>query len=183
MFRNKRIEAARFAALMLLATALGAAFAGCKDEPTWPLQDEERQILKPGLNVYLTLDSDDAALGATVRVVAKVRAVDVKLTPTGFQVDLRYDPEKLEPLDAAEIRDGVLRAVNLSAGPGLVRAAGAAADGIDTGVLFALDMKVKATAYAESLALGVRELTVLEQNFADLKADVALAPRAVVVAR
>lgn len=184
MFGDKRMKTPGYAALALLASAaMGAAFSACKDEPLRPPQDEEQQILKPGLNVYLTVDREDAATGDRVRVTAKVRAVDVDLTPTGFQVDLRYDPEKLEPIETAAIRDDVLRAVNLDAGPGLIRAAGAAADGIGGDVLFALEMKVKAPAYRESLTLDVRELTVAQQNFSDAAAQAVIGARAVVVGR
>jgi hypothetical protein len=173
-----------YAALALLGSVtLGGVVSACKEEPTRPLQNEEQQILRSGLNVYLTVDSDDANPGARVRVSAKVRAVGVDLTPTGFQVEVRYDPEKLEPIEATALEDGALRAVNLSAGSGLIRAAGAAANGIGGDVLFALEMKVKAPGYRETLAVDVKELTVTQQNFADAAADVVLAARAVVVSR
>jgi hypothetical protein len=94
---------------------------------------------------------------------------------------VRYDPKRLEPVEVVQLEDGVLRAVNLAAAPGLIRAAGAAAGGIESEVLFVLDMIVKAPAYGETLSLDLKELMVIERNFADVTADVVLAPRAVVV--
>lgn len=182
MFGNKQIKAWPYAvAVLLVGTALGAVFAGCTEEPVRPFQDEEQQILKPGLNVYLTLDNDRAPPGTKVRAVAKVRAMGVELTPAGFQIDVLYDPKKLEPAEVVQLEDGVLRAVNLAAAPGLIRAAGASASGIESEVLFVLEMTVKEAGYGETLTLEVKELTVLERNFADVTADVVPAPRAVVV--
>lgn len=182
MFRIKKMKGSRYAAALLATGIAGAAaLVGCWDEPTEPVRDGEQEILQPGLNAYLTLDRDDAQPGETVRVTVKVRPVGVDLTPAGFQVDLAYDAEKLEPVAATRIGDGVLRAVNLFAGPGLVRAAGASANGLGSSPLFALDMKIRAPAYGESLTLDVKELTVLQDNFADASADVVPAERAVVV--
>ena len=183
MFGDKQIKAWPYAVAVLLAgAALGAVFAGCTEGPVRPFQDEEQQILKPGLNVYLTLDNDRAPAGATVRAVAKVRAMGVELTPAGFQVDVLYDPKKLEPAEVVQLEDGVLRAVNMAAAPGVIRAAGAAAAGIESGVLFEVEMTAKGVGYGETLSLEVKELPVLERNFADVTADVVPAPRAVVVA-
>jgi hypothetical protein len=184
MFRDRNMKGWGYAALALLVSVtLGGVVSACKEEPTQPLQIEEQPILRPGLNVYLTVDSDDASPGGRVRVTARVRAVEVDLTPTGFQVEVRYDPEKLEPLEAPALEDGVLRAVNLSAEPGLIRAAGAAANGFGGDVLFALEMKVKAQGYRETLAMDAKELTVTQKNFADVAADVVLPAQAVVVSR
>jgi hypothetical protein len=182
MFRIKKMKHRSYAAA-LLATgiAVAATVVGCWDEPTEPVQDGEEEILQPGLNAYLTLDRDDAPPGGRVRVAVKVRPLGVDLTPTGFQVDLQYDPEKLEPVAETRFGDGVLRAVNLIAGPGLVRAAGASANGLGSNPLFALDMKVKAPAYGETLTLDVREVTVLQDDFADASADIVPAARAVVL--
>lgn len=182
MFRMTKMNGRRSAAALLGATlAVAAALAGCWDEPTEPVRGGEQEILRPGLNAYLTLDRADAPTGATIHVVAKVRAVGVDLTPTGFQVDLQYDPEKLEPVAVTRIEDGVLRAINLTAGPGLIRAAGASANGMGGSPLFALDMEVKAPEYRQTLILGVKELTVLQGNFADASAEIVLPAQAAVL--
>jgi hypothetical protein len=164
--------------LILAITAAG--FAACADEPTTPGSGEEAN-LPPGLNVYLTLDDRQATPGSRVRVTGKVRAVGVDLTPTGYLVRLSYDPAKLEPVAARSLEDGVLRAINIGVAPGLVKAAGASANGLNTDVLFELEMKVKSGGYADGLSITVDQLGVVERNFADLAADVVVMPQAMVV--
>ncbi|MGD2215565.1 MAG: hypothetical protein PVJ64_02365 [Gemmatimonadales bacterium] len=171
------------AAATLLGLTLAAGFSACADEPTRPAESAEEAALSPGVNVYLTLDNEAATPGSHITVTGKVRAVGVELTPTGYFVDLLYDPEKLEPVAAATLDDEVLRAINLEAGPGLVKAAGAAANGLKSDVLFELEMKVKAEGYADGLEVQVHELTVLEKNFMDVSPDVVIPPQAVIVSR
>ncbi|MGD2152678.1 MAG: cohesin domain-containing protein [Gemmatimonadales bacterium] len=166
--------------IALVVAIAAAGFAACAEEPTTAGSGEETN-LPEGLNVYLTLDSWQAAPGTNVRVTGKVRAVGVDLTPTGFLVRLSYDPAKLEPVAARSLDDGVLRAVNLGVAPGLVKAAGASANGLNTDVLFELDMKVKKAGYAAGLSIAVDELGVVERNFADFAADVLVMPQAVVI--
>jgi hypothetical protein len=165
---------------MLIVAITAAGFAACADEPTTPRSGEEAN-LPQGMNVYLTVGDRQAAPGSSVRVTGKVQAVGVDLTPTGFLVRVTYDPAKLEPVAARSLEDGVLRAVNIGVAPGLVKAAGASANGLSTGVLFELDMKVKKAGYAEDLSIAVDELGVIERNFADLAADVVVMPQVMVV--
>lgn len=167
-------------AVIVIAAIVAAGFAACADEPTTPRSGPEAN-LPQGINVYLTVDDRQAAPGSIVRVTGKVQAVGVDLTPTGFLVRLTYDPAKLEPLAARSLEDGVLRAVNIEVAPGLVKAAGASANGLSTDVLFELDMRVKKAGYAEELAIAVDELGVIERNFADLAADVVVMPQVLVV--
>jgi hypothetical protein len=174
----KGLRSSLTVALVVAITAAG--FAACADEPTTPDSSEEAN-LPQGLNVYLTLDDRQASTGSSVLVTGKVRAVGVDLTPAGFLVRLTYDPAKLEPLAARSLEDGVLRAINLEVAPGLVKAAGASANGLGTDILFELDMKVKKGGYADDLSIAVDELGVIERNFADLAADVVVMPQAVVV--
>lgn len=171
------------AATVMLGIALAVGFSACADEPTRPAGTGEDAILRPGVNVYLTLDSEAAEPGSRVRVVGKVRPVGVEITPTGFCVDLSYDPEKLAPVEAVTLDDGVLRVSNLKAGPGLVKLAGAAPNGLASDALFAIEMKVVAHGYADGLSLGVNELTVVEKNFMDVAGDVVIPPRPLVVGR
>lgn len=181
MYLINDIKALRSPLTAMLVVAITAAgFAACADEPTTPGSSEEAN-LPQGLNVYLTLDDRQAAPGSLVRVTGKVRAVGVDLTPTGFLVQLTYDPAKLEAVAARSLEDGVLRAVNLEVAPGLVKAAGASANGLSTDILFELDMKVKKGGYAEALSIAVDELGVIERNFADFAADVVIVPQVMVV--
>lgn len=170
------------AACLLLGLGLAIGFSGCRDEPTRP-ESWEEAALSPGVNVYLTLDNDAATPGSRITVTGKVRAVGVELTPTGYLVHLLYDPERLEPVEAATLDDGVLRAINLAAGPGLVKAAGAAADGLKSDVLFQIEMEVAADGYADGLEVQVHELTVVEKNFMDVALDVVMPPQPVIVSR
>jgi len=179
--RDREIRGLRTPVVIALVVAIAAAgFAACAEEPTTAGSAEDAN-LPQGLNVYLTLDDWQAAPGSSVRVTGKVRAVGVDLTPTGFLVRLSYDPAKLEPVAARSLDDGVLRAINLGVAPGLVKAAGASANGLNTDVLFELDMKVKQAGYAERLAIAVDELGVVERDFADLAADAVVMPQAVPV--
>lgn len=176
--KTKNLRAPLVLASILAITAAG--FAACADEPTRPSSGEESN-LPQGLNVYLTLDDQQATPGSLVRVTGKVRAVGVELTPTDFLVRVTYDPAKLEPVAARSLEDGVLRAINLGVAPGLVKAAGAAANGLKTDVLFEFEMKVIKGDYAEALSIAVDELGVVERNFADLAADVITMPQALLV--
>lgn len=169
--------------LAALGLALAAGFGACTDDPTKPPESTEEAALEPGLNVYLTLDDDAAPIGSRVTVTGKVRAVGVELTPTGYLVDLEYDAEKLEPLESVELEDGVLRAVNLEAAAGVVKAAGAAPNGLESGVLFAIEMEVAGRGYADGLQLEVHELTVVEKSFMDVAAQAVHPPRALVVGK
>jgi hypothetical protein len=183
MYRIEEIKGRRTLLTVMVIVAITAAgFAACADEPTTPGGSEVAN-LPQGLNVYLTLDDQRAAPGASVRVTGKVSAVGVDLTPTGFLVRLSYDPAKLEPVADRSPEDGVLRAINIGVAPGLVKAAGASAKGLHTDVLFELDMKVKQAGYTDGLAIAVDELGVIERNFADLAADAVVAPQAIVVPR
>ncbi len=166
--------------IVSVAATMAVGFAACAEEPTTPVSGEEAN-LPQGLNVYLTLDDRQAAPGSSVRVTGKVRAVGVDLTPTGFLVRLTYDEAKLEPVAARALEDGVLRAINLEVAPGLVKAAGASANGLSTDILFELEMKVKKGGYAEALSIAVDELGVIERNFADFAADVVVVPQVMVV--
>ncbi len=181
MHQINEIKALRTPLTAVLIVAVAAAgFAACADEPTAPGSGEEAN-LPQGVNVYLTLDDRQATPGSSVRVTGKVRAVGVDLTPTGFLVRLTYDPAKLEPVAARSLEDGVLRAINIGVAPGLVKAAGASAIGLNTDVLFQLEMKVIKRGYADNLSIAVDELGVIENNFADFAADVVVMPQAMVV--
>ena len=161
----------RLAALALV----GSIAVGCDDEPTEPFVDE--LMLPEGVSVFLTVDDARAPVGSVVSVAAKVSVVDVDLTPTAYTVGLGYDPERLEPVEAERLVDSVLRSVNLNADPGTVLAAGSAASGLEDGTMFRIGMKVKRPDYVETLAIDLRELIVLERNFADVAPDVIVLSR------
>ena len=94
------------------------------------------------------------------------------LNPTAFLANLRYDPERLEPVAVVTQRDDVVRVVNLEAGPGLIKAAGAAANGLGTEILVTVTMRVKQAGYTASLSIDLEELTVVQGNFADKASQV-----------
>ncbi|MDH3290203.1 MAG: hypothetical protein OEO20_12050 [Gemmatimonadota bacterium] len=171
------------AAAVTVGLALAAGFSACADEPVGAAGHGEEAVLTSGVNVYLTLDRETATPGSRVTVTGKVRTIDLELTPTGFVVDVLYDPEKLRPIEAATLDDGVLRAINLAADPGLIKVAGAAADGLRGDVLFAVHMEVIETGYSPSLKARVHELTVIENNFMDVTPSVVVPPHPVVVGR
>lgn len=170
----------RFAAGLAIVALIGGLLSGCDEEPTQPFQDE--LVLPAGVSVFLTVDDARASVGSVVNVTGRVRAVDADLTPTAYTVGLGYDPERLEPLGSEKPADGALRSIHLQAEPGLVLAAGAAANGLDGGLLFQVVMKVKKPDYVETLSIDLRELIVLENNFADIATDVNVLSRPVLSA-
>ena len=129
----------RFAALCT-AISIGAVVTACDDDPITPEEGQAFVVLDKGLNAYLVVSSDKARTGSTISVEAHVRVVGEDLNPTAFLANLRYDAERLEPIAVIAQKDNVVRAVNLEAGPGLIRAAGAAANGLGTEILVALTM-------------------------------------------
>ena len=172
-FGNRRLANTRFTALFAALTA-GALVTACQDDPITPggEQNQEVVVLDQGLNVYLVVTSDRAPIGSTISVEARVRAVGEDLNPTAFLANLRYDAERLEPIAVIAQNDNVVRAVNLEAGPGLIRAAGAAANGLGTEILVAVTMMVKQADYTASLSIDLDELTVVQNNFADMAPQV-----------
>jgi len=138
----------------------------CTEDPVEPGL-ETPVILEQGLNAYLVVSAKNKPVGSEFWVEARVRAVGTDVTPTAFVANLRFDAERAVLIDMVSLADGVLRVANLNAGPGLMRVAGAAANGFGTETLFIAQMKVKAKNYIEGLRLELDELAVLEDNFAD----------------
>ncbi len=169
MIRGPRsIGIRRFVAICTAITVSAIATA-CGDDPVTPAAAEGQAIvvLDEGLNAYLVVTSDRARVGSTVSVEARLKAVGENLNPTAFLANLHYDAERLEPIAIIAQEDNVVRAVNLKAGPGLIKAAGAAADGLGTEILVTVTMKVIKADYTESLSIDLDELTILQENFAD----------------
>lgn len=159
----------------LWAVLFCAALSGCRDDPAAP--DSGREVvLTPGLTAYVVVDRERAPVGATVRIAVNLRVVGEDVTPTAYLATLEYDPDHLEPVAALDLRDGVERAVNLHPGPGRIRAAGAAANGLGTDMLFAVELQVTHADYAAALSLDVGELIVLEGDFANLAGRVTVVP-------
>jgi hypothetical protein len=159
----------------LCVVLLGAALSSCRDTPAGP-DAEGSMVLGPGLTAYVEVERDRAPVGATVRITVNLTVVGDEVTPTAFLATLRYDPDDLEPVAVADLRDGVERAVNLRARPGRIRAAGAAANGMGTETLFTVALRVTGADYAASLALDMEELIILEQDFANLAGRVTVVP-------
>ncbi len=170
---NKTSSTRGFTALFAALT-IGAATTACKDEVITPAGDDERQVvvLEQGLNAYLVVTSDRAPVGSTISVEARLRAVGDDLSPTAFLANLHYDADRLEPVAVIALQDNVVRAVNLEAGPGLIKAAGAAANGLGTEILVSVTMKVIKPNYTASLSIDLDELTVVQGDFADKASDV-----------
>lgn len=165
-------------------SALALAFGACQDEVLAPQVDEEEALaLPPGVHAYVTLSDRAAPVGGTVVVTANVQVVEVPVTIAGYTLTLRYDPERLEPVEARRAAFEGMQVVNLRAADG-VRAAGAATEGIQNrvAVLAAVTFKVKAPAYTEGLNLSLDDLTALE-SFEQIGAQVRSLSRTVLTAR
>ena len=177
MIRRANALGIRQFAALCAAISIGAVVTACDDDPITPEEGQTFVVLDKGLNAYLVVSSDKARTGSTITVEAHVRVVGEDLNPTAFSANLRYDPERLEPIAVIAQKDNVVRAVNLEAGPGLIRAAGAAANGLGTEILVAVTMMVKQADYTASLSIDLDELTVLQKNFADMAHKVQLMDR------
>lgn len=166
----------RAIAFGMLVTSLALLTGACADDSLGPAGSS---ITPEGpffgnQGVFLALDNHGASTGETVTfTVLFDPPEDREATPTGFRVDFRYDPERLEPVESLAPDDGGLRLVNLDAGAGLVKAAGASPEGMEAEVLFGLKMKVRDHDYVRGLELDILELDILERNFADIAGDVA----------
>lgn len=157
------------------ALLLALLVAACGEDVTAPQapgpETEEPATVASDMSVDLVVSDLDAGAGETVTVAAEVSAGDV--TPTGFVAALGYDPALLAPAGEVEIEESEgLRVVNLRAGDGDVRAAGAAADGFARSTLFAVRMEVRKDGWASSLRLGMEELDIVENGFADMAARI-----------
>jgi len=163
----------RFATLFTALTIVAVATA-CKDDPIMPEEEEDPAVvvLDRGLNAYLVVTSDRARVGSTISVEGRIKVVGEDLNPTAFLANLRYDAERLEPVAVIAQRDDVVRAVNLEAGPGLIKVAGAAANGLGTEILVIVTMRVKKAGYTAALSIDLDELTVVQGNFADKASQV-----------
>jgi len=85
--------------------------------------------------------------------------------------NLLFDPEMLEPREAVTLEEDMIRIVNLTAGSGRIKAVGAAPNGLGTETLLMVRMKVLRPGYAETFAVDVLELVVIE-DFEDIASQV-----------
>jgi hypothetical protein len=141
---------------VLVLTSL-AASAACFDD------DERVSITAPpvappnGAVAYIAVSDVAPAPGSTIVAVARVRTGADLRTVGSFTARLTYDATGLTFLEEVKLPAG-MRAINASEA-GTVRAAGAAAEGLADGSLFAVAFRVANPAALESLALSVDELT------------------------
>lgn len=125
------------------------------------------------LSAGISASDPRAAPGDVVLLSVRVKRGTSAPTPTGFVISLRYDASRLAPVgDASPTGDNTLRTVNLHAGTGLVKAAGAAPSGFTSDTLFAVKMRVKEKGWSDGLALDVGEMDIVQRNFADVAAAV-----------
>lgn len=163
------------AAVLLLALAVAVAcgeeaIQGPRgDHADSPGPEAGRTVLP---RLTLTGASPDADIGDTLELGIRLRRRPGGMTPTGYAVTLRHDPDLLEPIEAVG-RDGPgLSVVNAAAGPGRVRAAGAAPDGLADGELVTVRMRVRGPGWRRTLRLDVGSLDVLERGFADVAPEI-----------
>ena len=169
MIWRSNSESIRRFAMLCTVILIGAVATACDDDhPIMLEQGHELVMMEQGINAYLAVSSDEEGSGSTIEVEARVRAVGEDLNPTAFLANLRYDTDYLEPVTIIPQDDDVVRATNLEYAPGIIKAAGASADGLGTEIMVAVTMKVKKTGYMTSLSIDLDELTVLEKDFSDV---------------
>ena len=179
MIRRASSLGIRQCAALCTAISIGTVVTACDDDPITPEEGQAFVVLDKGLNAYLVVNSVKVPVGSTVSVEARVRAVGEDLNATAFLANLRYDAESLVPIAVIAQKDNVVRAVNLEAGPGLIKAAGAAPNGLGTEILVAVTMRVKQADYAASLSIDLDELTIVQENFADKASEMKPMDRAI----
>lgn len=163
-------------ALLVAAMAVVVA-AACGDDagpqaitqPENPVATDEAE---PGLSVQVVSEpgeGDESTETVVLRAVVDYEGSGSML-PTSFEAELRFSPAlaPVSEVEPEEADDATLRVVNLEADGGLIKAAGAAPDGFATSTLFAVEMRVKSTDWPEAVEFDLQELTVVENNFADV---------------
>lgn len=156
--------AERIFPLLIAAAALVAV--ACND----------RRVVEPAARpqsvAYITLSDSTPNAGDTVRVAVRLRAgVDVGSVGS-FAATLRYDQSSLTMVDEASLTDAALRAVNATES-GVVRAAGAAAEGFGDAPLFAVRLRVVHPHALRSMRLELSELNAVGRS--DMKKTVRIA--------
>ena len=172
----------RLPTLMVIVAV--TALIGCKDELASPdstprPEPTEPVVLQSGVNAYLVVTGANEPVGSVLAVEARIGSTDEDQTPTAFVASLYYDHSRLEFLESVDLSDGVLRFANPEAAPGMAKIAGAAANGLNTDSLFVARMRVLESGYLDGLRLELRELGILERDFADVASDVYVSPNVV----
>lgn len=157
--------------LVLLVLALSA----CADNAIGPASQLPtlEGAFRGEQGIFLTVDDLHAQVGTEVVFAVMYQTpADEELTPTGFRVDLHFDAERLAPVASLAPEGEGLRLVNLGAASGLIKGAGAAADGLEGDVLFGVKMRVLSGDFTRGLGLDVLELDVVERNHGDVSPQV-----------
>ena len=134
-------------------SCLAILAAGCFDSSA-PLTSPERPT--DGSVAFVQLSDTRPEAGSTVIVTARVRGAEGLSNVGSFAARLQFDSTALEYAGEANAAGG-MRLLKPAAGE--VRAAGASADGLSDGTLFAVVLKVRNPAGLESIRLEVSELT------------------------
>jgi len=145
----------------LLAAALAAL--ACNDRR--PVEPAAR----PQAVAFITLSDSSPKVGDTVRVAVRLRAGIEAGSVGSFAATLRYDRSALAMVDEAAVGDAALRAIN-GTEAGVVRAAGAAAEGFGEAPLFIVRMTVARPQALRSMQLEFSELNAVGRS--DLKRNV-----------
>jgi hypothetical protein len=147
---------------LLASSLMGGAVVATACNDRRPVEPAAR----PQAVAYITLSDSAATAGDTVRVSVRLRAgIDVGSVGS-FAATLRYDASALTMVDEASLSDAGLRAVNATEA-GLVRAAGAAAEGFGDAPLFAVRLRVVRPQALRSMRLEFSELNAVGRS--DLK--------------
>jgi hypothetical protein len=124
---------------------------------------------RPQAVAFITLSDSAPRAGDTVRVAVRLRA-EIEIGSIGsFAATLRYDRSALAMVDEGTMQDAALRAIN-GTEAGVIRAAGAAAEGFADAPLFVVRLRVTRPQALRSMQLEFSELNAVGRS--DLKRSV-----------
>jgi hypothetical protein len=152
---------------VFVAAGIAASLAALACNDRRPVEPAAR----PQAVAFITLSDSAPHAGDTVRVAVRLRA-GIEIGSIGsFSATLRYDRSALTMIDEVPASDAALRAIN-GTEAGVVRAAGAAAEGFADAPLFTVRLRVTRPQALRSMQLEFSELNAVGRS--DLKRNVRI---------
>ena len=139
--------------------ALTTVLAGCEVRDAASLAPEA--LAPSGPESYVSVSEELPEVGSTVTIAGNADRAHGAMAFGSYRAHLVYDPSRLEFVGEVSL-PGAMRAMNATSGR--VTVAGAAANGLPDGKLFAAHFRVLRALPFESLALVVDELNAMDYS-------------------